>query len=324
MIPKRIAITSGDTDGIGPEVTAKALSQIRPRKGVQLCLWRSSFFPNKYLRMIDRRFVRHTVTNWDQARHLATSAPNLLIDVESPLPPPRWVETMGRAGARGEIAGLVTAPLSKEGIFASGIRDKGHTEILKRTTKTPHVFMTFLGKKFNVVLLTGHVSLKKAYAQIEQPLLETCITKTVEATSFLPPARARRPIALVGCNPHAGENGVIDNKENLVYKSAMAKFKRKKVEISGPLVPDVCFRQKFWSQYSFYIASTHDQGLIPFKMIHHDFGGVQLSLGLPFVRTSVDHGTAKDIFNKNRARETSMVNALNVAIKLIESKPIKW
>ena len=101
-------------------------------------------------------------------------------------------------------------------------------------------------------------------------------------------------------------------------------MKKRKVQLTEPLVPDVCFQEKYWNQYSYYVASYHDQGLIPFKMAHGPISGVQVSLGLPFVRTSVDHGTAKDIFGKNKANEASMKKAIEVAMNLVQKKSVKW
>ena len=320
----KIALTSGDFDGVGPEIVTKALSKIRPKKDVQFILWRSHRFPKKYLRHIDRHFNRLTVPTWAATQKVDYDYHRTLVDIESYSPPAKWVEEMGRAGNQHSIDALVTAPLSKTGIVQAGMKDIGHTEILRRTTKSQNVFMTFLGQKFNVVLLTGHTAIRKAYDKISSELLEDCVRNVVGALELLPASRRNKPIGLVGLSPHAGEGGVIDKKEAEIYYPLVKKLRKMKVNISDPLVPDVCFQEKYWNKYSFYIASYHDQGLIPFKMVHSAMPGVQLSLGLPFVRTSVAHGTAKDIFGKNKADETSMVNAINVAIKLIKSKPVKW
>lgn len=320
----RVAITCGDVDGIGAEVTAKALSKLRPQKGIQFYLWRSSHISKRYLNLIDKYFYRTTVKTWPQALRADCDFHKTLIDIESVLPPPKWVEQMAKAGVSKSIDALVTAPLSKTGVIQAGMKDSGHTGILKRVTKTPEIFMTFLGKEFNVVLLTGHTSIKKAYDQITEDRLMTCISLTDKFRPILPLKKRTKPIALVGCNPHAGEEGVIDKKENEIYLPALKLATKKKISIHGPLVPDVCFQNQYWPKSSFYIASYHDQGLIPFKMVHGANSGIQVSLGLPFVRTSVDHGTAKDIFGKHRANETSMKKALEIAIGILKNKPVKW
>ena len=320
----KVALTTGDQNGIGCEVTAKALNRIRPQKGVQFYLWRSPQTSRRDLKLIDRYFKRTTVRSWPLALQTPVDYYKTIIDIESPLPPAKWVETMAHSGLSKSIDALVTAPLSKTEIVRSGFKDNGHTDILKRVTRQKDVFMCFLGKEFNVVLLTGHSSIKKAYDKIDSDLLSCCIMQTQTLLKNLPSRRRLKPIALVACNPHAGEEGVIDKKELSTYAPVIKKLRSRKFNITAPLVPDVCFQQSEWKKYSFYIASYHDQGLIPFKMTHGVDTGVQYSLGLPFIRTSVDHGTAKDIFGKNKACSGSMENAIKVAIKLLNNKPITW
>ncbi len=320
----RLAITTGDKDGIGSEVTAKALSRLRPQRGLQIYLWRSPMMTKRELKWIDRQYRRITVSTWPQALRIPIGDHKTIIDIESHLPPPRWVETMAFAGRSNLIDALVTAPLSKTEIINSGMKDNGHTGILKRVTKTKNIFMCFLGKHCCVTLLTGHLSLKKAYDQITSERLETCVDLTSKVAKLLPKNFKGKPIALVGCNPHAGEEGVIDSKEQLVYKPSIKKLRQRRISVTEPLVPDVCFQDKERKKYSFYVAAYHDQGLIPFKMLHGTQTGVQYSLGLPFIRTSVDHGTAKDIFGKNKANSGSMEQALKIAIKLLNNKQIVW
>lgn len=319
-----IAITTGDRDGIGSEVTAKALARLRPQRGITFFLWRSPSMPRRELKLIDRYFKRVTVHSWPDALRATVTNHKTLIDIESLMPPARWVELMGRSALSKSIDALVTAPLSKTEIINSGLKDNGHTGILKRVSKTKNVFMCFSGKEMNVTLLTGHVSIKKAYDQISPELLTEALIATNKMVKCLPARQQKKPIAIVGCNPHAGESGIIDSKEMKVYQPTIKKLKQRKIKLSGPLVPDVCFQESQRKKYSFYLASYHDQGLIPFKMLHGTQSGVQISLGLPFIRTSVDHGTAKDIFGKNKANSGSMENAIYAAIKLIKNKPIVW
>ena len=322
--PVRIAITTGDIDGIGFEITAKALAKIKPQRGVQFYIWRSQKASTKYLKTLDRHFSRHTCHNWVSAMKIQGDYYKSLIDIESPTHPAKWVELMAQKGLNRSIDALVTGPLSKIEIIRSGLRDQGHTEILKRVTRKKNIFMTFIGKNFNVVLLTGHVSIKKAYDQINESLLEECIQLTYNFKTHLSYHQKRKPIGVVAPNPHAGEQGIIDRKEENVFKPLLKKMKRKKIHLSLPLVPDICFQKKFWKDYSFYIASYHDQGLIPFKTAHEQSPGIQISLGLPFLRTSVDHGTAKDIFGKNKAHSDSMEKAINMAIRILRGKSIVW
>jgi 4-hydroxythreonine-4-phosphate dehydrogenase len=320
---KRVAITTGDIDGIGSEVTAKALNRLRPQRRTIFYLWRNPIMSRRELRLIDRYFKRVTVHSWAEALQVPADH-KTLVDIESLLHPARWVEHMAKCGLSRSIDALVTAPLSKTQIAHSGLKDNGHTGILKRVTRTKSVHMCFLGKEMNVLLLTGHVSIKKAYEQISQEGLDTAISQANKLLKSLSSRDQKKPIAVVGCNPHAGEDGLIDGKENRIYEKAIKKAKQRRVRVVGPLVPDVCFQDTERKKYSIFVASYHDQGLIPFKMLHGRDTGVQLSLGLPFVRTSVDHGTAKDIFGKNKAESGSMEAALRVALKLINKKNVSW
>jgi 4-hydroxy-L-threonine phosphate dehydrogenase PdxA len=322
--PLRIVLTTGDINGIGFEVTAKALAQIKPKRNVQFYIWRSPKSSPKYLRLIDKNFKRMTVTDWPTALNCSTDYYRTIIDINSPLSPAVWVEQMAFAGISKKLDALVTAPLSKTEIISSGMKDRGHTDILKRVSGQNQIFMCFLGKVFNTVLLTGHCSIKKAYEQINSDLIVSCGQLVKDLEAFLPKNQKSKPIALVGCNPHAGEEGVIDDKELNEYKPAIKVLRQQKINVTDPLVPDVCFQKRYWNQYSSYISSYHDQGLIPFKMVHGANSGIQLSLGLPFLRTSVCHGTAKDIFEKNKANSKSMEMAIKIAIKMLTQKPIVW
>ena len=322
--PLRIAITTGDTNGIGLEITTKALARIKPVKGIQFYIWRSKKASKKDLKTLDCYFSRHTCYDWASAMKVPGDSYKTLIDIEAPIPPAKWVELMAQSALNGSIDALVTGPLSKTEIIRSGLKDQGHTGLLKRVTGKKNLFMAFVGENFNVVLLTGHISIKKAYDQINEDLLEECIKLTHQFKKHLGARQKVKPIGLVALNPHAGEEGIIDKKEENVFQPFLKKMKNQKIDISSPLVPDVCFQKRFWKNYSFYIASYHDQGLIAFKMAHDQNPGVQISLGLPFLRTSVDHGTAKDIFGKNKANSRSMERAINVTLKILREKPLLW
>jgi 4-hydroxy-L-threonine phosphate dehydrogenase PdxA len=138
----------------------------------------------------------------------------------------------------------------------------------------------------------------------------------VQLRRILPAIRRKRPIAVLGLNPHAGENGLIGHFENRVLKSALLSAKRAGQSIVGPIPADTAFTRESLNRFSVVVSLYHDQGLIPFKMLHGQDSGFQVSLGLPFIRTSVDHGTAKDIFGQGTANSGSMVDAINGAIKL--------
>ena len=317
--PIRIAVTTGDIDGIGTEVTAKAFAKLRPKPGVHFYLWRSPRCPPSHLAMIDRVFRRITVTSWPEALKVTTNTYKDIVDISSLLPPPIWVETTAQASHFGHISGMVTAPLSKTSIMAAGLDDIGHTDILKRVSKSKELFMGFIGDKFNVLLATGHIPLSEVSASLTAARLERAIKAADRLRSVLDKKVTTRPMAVIGLNPHAGESGMLGSEELKVHVPVIEKLQDEKFKVEGPLVPDAGFFPSLWKKYSVFIASYHDQGLIPFKMIHGQESGIHITLGLPFVRTSVDHGTAKNIFGKNKADPNSMFLAIEWAIRLCRS-----
>jgi 4-hydroxythreonine-4-phosphate dehydrogenase len=315
--PLRIAITTGDVDGIGTEVSAKALAKTKPKPGILFYLWRSPLCATRELHLIDRHFKRITVSTWPEALKVTPDSHRYLIDINSNLPPPIWVETSAQAAHFGHIDGMVTAPLSKTAVVAAGLKDMGHTGILKRVTKSKELFMGFIGEKFNVLLATGHIPVEDVTSHLTTARLERAVRAADTLRLVLDKKLITRPLALLGLNPHAGEQGLIGSSEAKVHQSVIEAVREDGFKIEGPLVPDAAFFESNWSRYSVYIASYHDQGLIPFKMIHGQDSGIQVTMGLPFVRTSVDHGTAKDIFGKNKADASSMSLAIEWALRLL-------
>jgi len=309
----KVALTTGDVDGIGFEVTAKALNRLGPQKDVQFLLWRAEGTSQKYLRLIDKKWERITVDSLDEA--LKISGP-YLIDIASDLSPAHWVEVSAKACLNKKIDALATAPLSKTTIQEAGFSDLGHTDILKRLSKSKYVNMGFVGREFNVVLATAHVPVANITKSLNFTVLAQALKNADSLRRKLPAAQQKRPIAVLGLNPHAGEKGLIGHEEQQLFPQLLSFAKENKIPMEGPLVPDAAFFPENWKKYSVYLALYHDQGLIPFKMIHGQDSGVHISLGIPFVRTSVDHGTAKDIFGKDKANPNSMIDAIRWAVKL--------
>jgi len=266
-------------------------------------------------RLLEKKFNVKTVASLAQAKDLPFD-PKVAIEVRTLRSPAHWVEEAAAACMRGDFQALVTAPLSRTTIIDSGLKDIGHTEILARVSGVQDLFMGFLGRKFSVVLATGHSPLARALGELNPGRL----TKAIHAAAFLRrliPAKVDLPIAVVGVNPHAGEAGLIGKDEIWMSKIILDLAA---VNVEGPLVPDAAFLPQNWGRYSVFVSPYHDQGLIPFKMIHGFESGVHLTLGLPFVRTSVDHGTAKDLFAKNRADAGSMKDAIQAALRLTKEK----
>lgn len=307
--PKRLLITTGDPDGIGSEVTAKALSELGPQAGFQFILYRSPQIPPTHLRLLDKNFRRVTFNEGEKWPDEFNS--QVLIDVVSEKPPARWVEQAAVLCKKGEAHGMVTAPLSKTGIAAAGLRDRGHTEILQRICRVKDVYMAFWGRNFKLVLLTDHQPLMGVGKALTPRRIRIGIQMAKNLREI---AKSRLPIGLVGLNPHAGERGLL-GKEEKKFQAAL-----RAPDVLGPLVPDTAFLPDQWKKYSVYVCPYHDQGLIPFKLVHGFDEGVHLTLGLPFVRTSVDHGTAKELFGQDKAKYGSMREAIELAMALRSAK----
>lgn len=323
MKPIRIVITTGDVDGIGSEVAAKALAKIKPSKNIRYIIWRSPSCPKSHLRKMENNFERVTVTSWDQALQHDHDDHKTIIDINSDVSPAIWIEMAAKAALYGHIDAIVTAPLSKTTIIKSGLKDIGHTDILKRVAKRKDVFMAFWGSEMSVVLATGHIPVSEVSPSLTTAKLMKAIRSANALMEAISTKKLKKPIGLLGLNPHAGESGVIGGEEKNYHSAALKKSETEGIKIEGPLVPDVCFQSKEMKKYGTFVANYHDQGLIPFKMLHDEHRGVHLSLGLPFIRTSVDHGTAKDIFNKNKANYYSMLEAIKLAVKITTNQNIK-
>jgi 4-hydroxythreonine-4-phosphate dehydrogenase len=304
---KKIVITTGDEDGIGLEVTLKALKEIGPQKKFVFVV----FISKKIKSFRLPGFKSELFKNLNSALESSPKFKNSIFLIYSPNSPAKWVEQAATACFQKKAFALVTGPLSKPKIKSSGLKDLGHTEILKRITKSKSVKMCFIGRYFNVVLATGHIPISKVSSRLQLEDLKNCIQNTNNLRKTL---SLKKPLALIGLNPHAGDQGLIGNEELILLNRVIAASQKIGIPLEGPLVPDVAFNKKNWKKYSFFIACYHDQGLIPFKMAH-GFSGVHYSLGLPIIRTSVDHGTAQDIFGKNLADPSSMKDAIKWAIK---------
>jgi 4-hydroxythreonine-4-phosphate dehydrogenase len=313
---RKIIITTGDSDGIGTEVTTKALFHLKYKEEISFILFRSSKIPKSHLNLIDRKYNRIVVRSLKEALQ-APFKKNQIIDINSKAPPAKWVEEAAIATYKGQCSALVTGPLSKIEIIRSGMKDMGHTDILKRVSGTQTVFMTFLGKHLNIRSLTGHIPLNAVAKTIRRDLLLEAFRLSTELSKTLNSKNPSR-VGILGLNPHSGEEGLIGLEESKIIIPTINKWNlgaEIDKRIYGPIVPDVAFMPHLRDKFNLYIALYHDQALIPFKMLHGQNSGVHLSLGLPFVRTSVDHGTAKDIFNKDKANYGSMVDALKFAIR---------
>jgi 4-hydroxythreonine-4-phosphate dehydrogenase len=212
----------------------------------------------------------------------------------------------------GQACGLVTNPIHKKSLYDAGFKFPGHTEYLAELAaiKTPPVMM-LASPELKVVPVTVHVNLSEAIASLNTDTIVTLSTITHAAlqNDF---AIAAPRLAIAGLNPHAGEGGGMGDEESRIIAPAIAELKEKGIDASGPWPPDTLFHKAARDTYDAAICMYHDQALIPIKTIDFD-AAVNVTLGLPFVRTSPDHGTAFDIAGSGKARETSLLAALGLA-----------
>jgi 4-hydroxythreonine-4-phosphate dehydrogenase len=309
MSNSTLVITPGDPDGIGPEVTAKALAKLNS----------SLFQKNKNLDVLIfgskkpfRRYEKLLPKNVQFFEPPARSSPGYQSG---------WsIETatqfvMGSPKDRF----LVTGPISKERLQQGGYFFNGHTDLLASLTRTPNVTMMLANEFFRVALVTNHCALKEVSARITtKQLLTTFGHATQFGTDFLRLKKTK--IAVLGLNPHAGENNILGSEENTTIIPAMKEFqkKNKNAVMSGPHPADSFFAiegaRKPKDQHQVIVAMYHDQGLIPVKLSGFS-QSLNITLGLPFVRTSVDHGTAFDIAGNDAADPHSMIYAIQKAIE---------
>ena len=282
----RIAVTLGDPAGIGPEIAAKAAIHPRVR---EVC------DPVLYGAIDTRAFPAGTVSA--EAGRSAYDA---------------IVAAVADAMA-GRVDGVATAPISKAAFALAGLPWHGHTELLAHLTGAPSVAMMFYAEALRVVLATIHEPL----AAIPRLLTRATVERIVGlAARELPRFGFARPrLAMCGLNPHAGEGGVLGTEEQQVIQPALEACRAEGIDVAGPFPADTLFVRASRGEFDAVIACYHDQGLIPVKLLA--FGkAVNVTLGLPIIRTSVDHGTAFDIAGKNKADPGSMIEAVRLAARL--------
>jgi 4-hydroxythreonine-4-phosphate dehydrogenase len=215
---------------------------------------------------------------------------------------------------------IATAPISKSILIDAGYNYPGHTELLAELSRTPECRMMLMGARLRVVPVTGHIP----YTRVPRNLTLDNIRTTLELTDrglkeFFGISRPR--IAVAALNPHGGEEGIFGDEEIEVIAPAVRRARRRGIGVTGPFPADSLFHHAARGGYDAVVCMYHDQGLIPLKL-HHFFGGVALTLGPPFIRTSVDHGTAYDIAGTGKADESSMKEAILLAARLARRR--RW
>lgn len=315
---QRILITMGDPAGIGPEVTVKALSDSRISKLAHFLVIGDFFVLDK----IRKRLKAKTeISLLDLANVPPT---NFAFGIQKPAFGKASLEyiekALGILKSR-EADALVTAPINKSSIRSAGLKEfEGHTEYLAEKTGTHDFAMMFIGKNLKIALVTRHIALRDVASTITVDLICKTIMLTHEHLKRY--FRIKYPkIAVAGLNPHASDSGLFGDEEERVIIPAIRKASIGIKNIYGPLSADALFYKTLKGKFDAVVAMYHDQALAPFKTLYFN-DGVNLTLGLPFIRTSPDHGTAFDIAGKGIADATSMKEAILLACRLANRKKI--
>ncbi len=319
-LPK-IGITLGDPGGIGPETVLKAFSPGNSLPQVSYLLFGSSSVIEEEKRIlgIDIEIEPYGKTKESQIPSIS------LLEIETPLKTVKkgspskengeasflFFKRAVEEAEKGTIQALVTAPISKHSWNLAGLKWSGHTDFLCQVYS--QAIMSFWSEKLRVALFSHHLPLKSALEEIKRKNLQDFFLKLHKTIETIKPGIFHYLVA--GLNPHAGEKGLFGSEEEEEIIPAITYAQKKGMRISGPYPPDTVFWKALNCSEKIVIALYHDQGLIPFKLVSFE-KGVNVTLGLPFIRTSPDHGTAFDIAGQRKANANSMVEAIRLACGL--------
>lgn len=320
-----LALTLGDPDGIGPEIALKAWRALRDGDTrFAITADPARLQPAADLLDLPRP---ERVTDFSEAARVFQDAPPVIAlepSATAPAAALASIDAAVQAALAGEAGGVVTCPISKARLYDEGFAFPGHTEYLAHLTAAAPLagargpVMMLAGGGLRTVLVSIHTSLRSA---IETLSIDTIVhTATVAAQALQRDFAVPAPrLAVAGLNPHAGENGALGREEIEIVAPAVERLKQAGLDVTGPLPPDTMFHAEARAHYDVAVCLYHDQGLIPVKTL--DFhGGVNITLGLPIVRTSPDHGTAFDIAGKGVARPDSLIAALRLAGELAANR----
>ena len=340
MSPYRpiLGITMGDPAGVGPEITAKALAQAgvassckplvigdRSVMAATLGLLRSPLELHAVPSPAGCRFEPGTIECLDLGNVDAARLPKGRVSAEAGRAAYAYIETAVKLCQSGEIDGLVTAPINKEALAAAGVEHSGHTEILARLSGTTDFAMLLMGKELRVIHVTTHVALRRVPDLVTRERVLKVIRLAQQAMNGL--GQSRPKIAVCGLNPHAGEDGLFGDEESTAIIPAVEAARREDLDVFGPLPADTLFSRARGGEFDIVVAMYHDQGHVPVKTVGFTYdeaagtwtglSGVNVTVGLPFLRVSVDHGTAFDRAWRGIANPESMVEALDVAVRML-------
>ena len=286
----RIGLTAGDPAGIGPEIVAKAAADPAVRAVCEPVIFAAQ--PAAAVRIGE----------------VSAVAGQAAYDT---------IVTAVAAAQRGEVAAIATAPINKLAFSRAGLPWKGHTDLIGHLCGARRVAMLFHAPQLKVVLITVHVPLRDVPALLTRELVADTIRLTAASWPLFGMTRPR--LALAGLNPHAGESGLLGTEDDAVLAPAVAAARAEGIDIAGPFPADTVFVRASRGEFDCVLACYHDQGLIPVKLLA--FGqAVNVTIGLPIIRTSVDHGTAFDIAGQGVADPGSMIAAVKLAAQMARNR----
>ncbi len=319
---KKLAITIGDPAGIGPEIVARAVSAMS-EKCLSVVIGDMSVM-REAVRMIGSPLKIRTIADVNDIFH----SPGVLWrydvkalqtfvkgrpDAANGAACVSYIKKAVELAVDGKVDAVVTAPISKEALKLGGFHWPGHTEMLAELTKTEEFAMMLTGGPLKVILVTIHTALKNVPGMVTKESVLRAVRLAGRACAMLGLKRPR--IAVAGLNPHAGESGIFGTEEITDIMPAIVAAQKEGIAAEGPFPPDIIFHKAYRREVDIVVCMYHDQGLIPLKMIAFD-RGVNVTVGLPIIRTSPDHGTAYDIAWKGKANPSSMIEAMRLATRL--------
>jgi 4-hydroxythreonine-4-phosphate dehydrogenase len=317
-----IGISMGDPAGIGPEIIAKVFAEGAPARALVIG---DAAIMRRAVAVVGADLEIHAVEAPAAARFaprtidvvavgtLPADLPFGQVSAAAGLAAYRYVERAIAYAEAGEIAAIVTAPISKEAMKLAGIGYPGHTEILAEKTGTKDFAMMLANDELRVLLVSIHVPLIEAIRMVTPETELRAIRLADRACRSFGIAAPR--IAVAGLNPHAGENGMFGHEDRDIIAPAVARARLEGIDAGGPYPPDTIFMRARRGAFDIVVAQYHDQGLIPVKYLGIDHG-VNITVGLPFVRSSVDHGTAFDIAGTGKADAASLRYAMAQAVAM--------
>lgn len=323
-----IGITMGDPAGIGPEIIVKALSD---QSILDICIPFVIGDKNIICSTINKLGLNGEATSIDSTKEigrnnsiqvLSLSSINSIksgqISKEAGHASGIYIQKGAELATDGKLDALVTAPINKEAFNLGGFSYPGHTEFLAELTETTDFAMMLMGRTLKVILLTTHCPIIEVSEKlsIKETLRIIRLTNRTLKKHF---NIAKPRLAFAALNPHAGESGLMGNEEIETLTPAAINARHEEINITDPMPSDTLFFQAVRGDFDAVICPYHDQALIPLKLLHFD-EGVNVTLGLPFIRTSPDHGTAFDIAGKGIAEPTSIKNAIEVAVAMSKER----